>query len=213
MYAPRYWIHPETQQHLRYAPHHEAPDEEWAFAQADAHGWLSVPRDIGLPMPVSALCDVKSETGEIMLNKSVDLVPWSKMALYRPVDMPPPGLEGPCLYVAGPYRAPSPAGVTKNVRKAQQVAAVAAARGWFPVVPHNLSHGFEAAGDDAYWLAHTLAVMERCDALVLVPGWERSEGTIAEVARARQMTIPVYDGLHELPGYQSREPDGLRLSA
>lgn len=212
MIPPRYWIHTETHEHMRYDPHREAPSNEWAYAQGDTDGWLRTPFDGSMPMPAKALCDVKTGTGEILLNKEVGLVPWSKAEHYRPIDKPAPGLEGPCLYVAGPYRAASAPAINKNISKAQLVASAAASRGWFPMVPHNMSIGFEQAGDEAYWLAHTMSVMERCDALVLIDGWQRSAGTVAEVARARELSIPVYEGLYALPSYPLREANTDRLN-
>ncbi|MNG37245.1 hypothetical protein D3C84_1245350 [compost metagenome] len=34
---------------------------------------------------------------------------------------------------------------------------------------------------------------------MLIQGWEKSEGTLAEIARAEQMRLPVFRGLHLLP--------------
>lgn len=81
---------------------------------------------------------------------------------------------------------------------------LAAARlGWYPVIPHSntshLDHYAPELGDD-YWLRGTLELMTRCDALVLVPGWEISEGAQAEIRRADELRIPIYRSLDLLPG-------------
>lgn len=109
----------------------------------------------------------------------------------------------PLLYVAGRYRAPDRAGIAQNIAAARQVGLAAARLGWYPVIPHsNTSHLDQYApelGDD-YWLRGTLELMTRCDALVLVPGWETSEGAQAEIRRADELRIPIYRSLDLLPG-------------
>jgi hypothetical protein len=34
--------------------------------------------------------------------------------------------------------------------------------------------------------------------MILVPGWENSKGTLAEIARAEELDIPVYYSMEEL---------------
>lgn len=108
----------------------------------------------------------------------------------------------PLLYVAGKYRAATREAVSANIEAARQVGIAAAGLGWYPVIPHtntaHMEHDLPHAGD-AFWLGGTLEVMTRCDAVVLVPGWETSEGTLGEITRADQLQIPVFRGLHLLP--------------
>jgi len=40
--------------------------------------------------------------------------------------------------------------------------------------------------------------LDVCDAVFLVPGWETSEGTKKEIARAAQRNIPVFESMIEL---------------
>ena len=108
----------------------------------------------------------------------------------------------PLIYVAGRYRAPDRAGIAQNIAAARQVGLASARLGWYPVIPHsNTSHMEHYAPElgDAYWLAGTLELMERCDALVLVPGWETSEGTQGEIRRADELHIPIFRSLDLLP--------------
>lgn len=109
----------------------------------------------------------------------------------------------PLLYVAGRYRAPDRAGIARNIAAARQVGLAAARLGWYPVIPHsNTSHLDHYAPElsDEFWLRGTLELMTRCDALVLVPGWEISEGAQAEIRRADELRIPIYRSLDLLPG-------------
>jgi hypothetical protein len=108
----------------------------------------------------------------------------------------------PLIYVAGPYRAATRAAIARNIENARLLGIEAARLGWFPVIPHantaHMEHDLPHLGDE-FWLRGTMEIMERCDALVLVEGWENSEGTTGEIARADQLHIPVFRGLHLLP--------------
>lgn len=109
----------------------------------------------------------------------------------------------PLIYVAGRYRAPTREAVAANIEAARQVGIEAARLGWYPVIPHcNTAHMELATPEhcDQFWLSGTLELMTRCDAVVLVPGWERSEGTHAEIAEADRLSIPVYRSPDLLPG-------------
>lgn len=44
---------------------------------------------------------------------------------------------------------------------------------------------------DRFWLEGTLELLRRCDAVLLVPGWEKSSGTRAEIEEAERLGIPV----------------------
>ncbi len=87
------------------------------------------------------------------------------------------------LYVAGPYRAPTPAGVNKNIRKAREVAIALWRAGHVALCPHiNSAHFEKHAPDvpqDAY-LDGGLELLKRCDGIVLVEVWEHSAGAGSE---------------------------------
>lgn len=97
------------------------------------------------------------------------------------------------VYVAGRYTAPTPAGVEENCRIAREVGVQLAACGKnvFPVIPHQTGRDIEHIGDYEYWIAGTLELMRRCDVVYACPGWETSKGTLAELAEAERLGIPV----------------------
>lgn len=113
------------------------------------------------------------------------------------------------IYVAGRYRAPTFEGIAQNISAARKVGVAMAKMGWYPVIPHcNTAHmelNTPGHGDD-FWLAGTLELMTRCDAVVLVPGWESSEGTKGEVAKARELRLPVFELLDHVPLASEFEP-------
>ena len=107
----------------------------------------------------------------------------------------------PVVYVAGPYRAATRERIAENIAEARAVAVSTARLGWFPLCPHTNTAHFDddLPGQDQFFLDGTLALMERCDAVVLVRGWRYSEGTLGEVHRARELGMPIFACLEDLP--------------
>jgi hypothetical protein len=96
-------------------------------------------------------------------------------------------------YVAGPYRGPSESAVVQNIRNAEAIAVQLWQRGYAVICPHKNTALFGGLAPDDTWLAGDLVMLKRCDLVVLVPGWQASSGTRAEVAAARACGIPVYE--------------------
>ncbi len=110
------------------------------------------------------------------------------------------------IYIAGPYRPYTCAdgtwvGTPMNIRNAEVTAVNLVNElghlGLFPVVPHLNTRDFEnqvEQNDDRYFLDGTMAMLERCDAVLLtMPNADEvSSGTKAEVHRAYQLGIQVY---------------------
>jgi len=93
----------------------------------------------------------------------------------------------PLLYIAGPYTHPDP---VANTRRMVKIADALIPRGVTPLIPHMtlLWHMVRPRSYD-FWLEYDLRLVERCDALLRVPG--ASRGADAEVIHARDLEIPV----------------------
>lgn len=116
------------------------------------------------------------------------------------------------IYIAGPYRPYTCAdgtwvGTPMNIRNAEVTAVnlvnALGRYGLFPVVPHLNTRDFEnqvEQNDDQYFLDGTMAMLERCDAVLLtMPNADViSIGTKAEVHRAHQLGIQVYRSFESL---------------
>lgn len=110
------------------------------------------------------------------------------------------------IYIAGPYRPYTNAcGALVDTAHNISIAELTAVHlvdtlghlGLFPVVPHLNTRDFEnqvKKNDDQYFLDGTMALLERCDAVLLtMPNADAiSIGTKAEVHRAYQLGIQVY---------------------
>src|SRR5690606_1456587 len=93
----------------------------------------------------------------------------------------------PVVYICGPYRNSAREGVQMNITAALQVAKLASLKGWAALCPHANSAHLDAITpelDDQFWLDSTMELMRRCDAVVLCPGWQRSEGVRGELDEA-----------------------------
>lgn len=110
------------------------------------------------------------------------------------------------IYIAGPYRPYTNAcGALVDTAHNISIAELTAVHlvdtlghlGLFPVVPHLNTRDFEnqvKQNNDQYFLDGTMALLERCDAVLLtMPNADVvSTGTKAEVHRAYQLGIQVY---------------------
>ncbi len=103
-----------------------------------------------------------------------------------------------CIYIAGPFRASTPWGIEENVRRAERYSLRMWQLGIVPICPHTQTRFFQGSANDETFLEGTLEIMRRCDAVFLVPGWERSTGTRGEIAEARMLGLPVFDVMIDL---------------
>ena len=104
------------------------------------------------------------------------------------------------VYVSGPYRPITrkdcPAiSVEDNIEAASQIAVQLWEKGHAVICPHANTAHFERRTADVtpeQYIQGDLNMIARCDALVMVPRWEESEGAAIEEAYARSLGIPIY---------------------
>ena len=102
--------------------------------------------------------------------------------------------EKKVVYVAGPYRAKTKIGVLANILRARKVARQLWKQGYAVVCPHSNSAFMSCKGIPEFHFLHgCLTILERCDAVVLLPGWEKSEGTREELQLAYNLKKEIYE--------------------
>jgi hypothetical protein len=117
------------------------------------------------------------------------------------------------ILIAGPYRGRTgddPQLMAHNLERLESVALPLFRAGHIPVIgewfalPLLKLAGSKSPGDAAYQeisypIAHRL--LERCDAVLRMPG--ESKGADEDVRRARERGLPVYTDLSAIPGISS----------
>jgi nucleoside 2-deoxyribosyltransferase len=102
------------------------------------------------------------------------------------------------VYIAGPFRAANAWEVEQNIRKAEALALEVWKLGAAVVCPHTNTRFFDGALPDATFLAGDLEILSRCDAVLMVDGWEQSRGAVAESVFATDKGIRVFTSLADL---------------
>ncbi len=96
------------------------------------------------------------------------------------------------VYIAGPFRGPTAWDVACNVNRAEELAFAVAKAGAMPLCPHANTRNFNGTLTDEFWIEGTLELLRRCDAIILVRGWENSSGTRGEIAEAGRLNLPIF---------------------
>lgn len=98
------------------------------------------------------------------------------------------------LYLAGPYRSPLGIwGVKRNIEKAGAIARVLWSKGFAVLCPH-LNTALMDGPDirDEVFLVGDLIMLERCDGIVMISGWETSKGAKKELLTAMRLGLKIY---------------------
>lgn len=108
------------------------------------------------------------------------------------------------VYIAGKYRGPNAWAIEMNIRAAAQVAAKVWEAGHAAICPHLNTAHMDGLTSDEVFLAGTLEMLRRCDAVLCVSNWRDSVGARAEVEEARRVGLPVFGVGHEFADYLGR---------
>ena len=101
------------------------------------------------------------------------------------------GVKLPLIYIAGPFRGPTPYDVRRNVERARDAGLWVARQGGYPVIPHTMTSDFDKQLTDEFWLDGTMELLRRCDAICMMENWAKSVGAQAERREAVRLELPV----------------------
>jgi len=96
------------------------------------------------------------------------------------------------VYIAGKFRAANAWLIEKNVRRSEEVSLEFCQQGVQAECPHTTYRNFSGAASDNIWLALTMEMLRRCDAIYLLKGWQESSGSRGEHKEAQRLGIPVF---------------------
>lgn len=113
----------------------------------------------------------------------------------------------PAIYIAGPYSSKTPEGIKANIARAEQAGLECCRAGWGVHIPHKNFAGFEVHTDIPYdaWIEMDLAILARCDAILMLDGWASSPGASREFQFADEIGIPNFFARDGIPN-----PDVIR---
>ena len=95
------------------------------------------------------------------------------------------------VFISGPYRAKTINRVVQNIRIAEVAAIKYWLKGYAIICAHKNSALLDGVAPDETWLKGYLEILSRCDVIVMVPGWEKSEYSIKEHNFAISKSIKV----------------------
>ena len=106
------------------------------------------------------------------------------------------------IYVAGPYSAGNVIDVLKNIGRGQKVCAELFQRGFAPFCPWHdksfITDNPEAVFNVEQFYEYSMEFLRRSDAVLLIPGWKDSKGTLSEIKTAESFGIPVFTNDQDL---------------
>ncbi len=97
------------------------------------------------------------------------------------------------VYIAGPFRGRNQFETERNVRHAEETGLEVAGLGGAPVIVHSMYRVFQDTLPDKVWTESAMAILARCDAMLLLVGWRKSIGSIIERDEAIRLQLPIFD--------------------
>lgn len=103
------------------------------------------------------------------------------------------------VYIAGKYNDDNIIGCLDNIKKGLKAGATLMMHGYAPFCPF-LDYQFQFFGNFsvADYKIYSMAWVDVCDAVLLLDGWEQSNGAKAEIDRAYELNIPVFTDITAL---------------
>lgn len=112
------------------------------------------------------------------------------------------------VYTAGPYSASAGVGsVNDNIARARAAAVQLWNAGYTVICPHMNTEHLELFTNlkNSEFVDRDLEIVERCDAVVMLPFWEQSRGAVRELEHAKSKGLQVWFW-PEVPGVQKSVP-------
>jgi len=103
----------------------------------------------------------------------------------------------PLIFISGPYRNADLTAEEENIHQAARWIAECLEKGWAVHCPHTNTSFFDRLFPhiplEAY-LEGCFTILGRADAILLIPGWQTSQGAKAEYDFAKRLKIPIFIG-------------------
>lgn len=112
-------------------------------------------------------------------------------------------------YICGPCRGSTFSERNKNIAKAATVALEVWGLGYAVICPHTNTSHFNMVGQkigftEEDWINAYMDLVRVSDILVLIPGWENSEGSKQEIDYAKSLGKKIYYDIKDVPNIRVR---------
>jgi hypothetical protein len=105
------------------------------------------------------------------------------------------------VFLACKYSEPHTYQIARNIHHATHFAHEVALLGAVPLCPALIGSHFEGTQSYLWWGDAYINLLRRCDAVFMVPGYERSNGAMKEMTEALAIGLPVFFELDDLKGW------------
>jgi hypothetical protein len=114
------------------------------------------------------------------------------------------------IYIAGPFRSKAAGGRYNyyeqhlNIVRAEALAWKVWEAGAAPIAPHLNTIHFQGSLPDDVWLEGDIAIMKKCDAVLMTDDWTRSSGAREERRVAMEAGMTILYNLDEVKQFLNR---------
>lgn len=105
------------------------------------------------------------------------------------------------IYIAAPYINDNVAVIVENIHRAKTAGQEIMRRGHYVICPHTMTALWNVGTDlvQADFIRQDLVLLEKCDAICLLPGWEKSDGAKHEYDVAKSLNMTTFFGVEDIP--------------
>lgn len=196
----------------------KVPAEAWAMLPDDLHeqidsGCTAAQSADDAYAEAAAISRLGSRLGDVLRIAGVALEEWRKLAdthgrlpswnrIHHALQTAAPREGRLLVYIAGPYQGETREEQEANIAQARAAMVGVYRCGHSPFCPHTMTAWLDRDAPDIAretFLATDMDWLRRCHALLVLPGWQDSAGSVAEVAEAARLGLPVYSRVEDLP--------------
>ena len=111
------------------------------------------------------------------------------------------------VFISGAYTAKSRGEVMRNILAAHHLAATVLEIGACPICPHLNFAFMEEVVDVSYQqvLNTCFHLVTKCDAILMIKGWEKSSGASKERLWAKDLNLPIFYNPNQVKKWLRRE--------
>ncbi len=122
------------------------------------------------------------------------------LVIARYLARPPKGHQ--CIYIAGPCQHENTTVQTQNLQQAREAMIEVYRKNHIPFSPISMTAWLDKDAPDIpreTYLTTDLVWLKWCQGILLLPGWELSQGALLEREQATKMGLEIYYSLSEIP--------------